>query len=233
LDWPWSLFQHNPACPLVARCCDRSSASCTCASPEHTSTVVPAAFMRAITLSTRRNGLMGFAMPAVAPAHIAIKASGTSGVSIETTGRVPADTACSRFAAARIIATSSAYAIRCLTRVGSSLSSTTIVCLDWVIPLSEAHLRTILRSWVKHCNRGRPHMGLSPGIPDARSRGLRNRLRAIAADIPTLCAPIRSSEDSITSTHWWPRDPFSGSDSNFWGSHRGRRYRPFSGPQRA
>jgi putative transposase len=39
-------------------------------------------------------------------------------------------------------------------------------CLDWVIPLSEAHLRTILRSWVKHYNRGRPHMGLGPGIPD-------------------------------------------------------------------
>jgi putative transposase len=40
-------------------------------------------------------------------------------------------------------------------------------CLDWVIPLSEAHLRTVLRSWVKHYNRGRPHMGLGPGIPDA------------------------------------------------------------------
>jgi transposase InsO family protein len=39
-------------------------------------------------------------------------------------------------------------------------------CLDWLIPLSEAHLRTTLRSWVKHYNRGRPHMGLGPGIPD-------------------------------------------------------------------
>jgi putative transposase len=39
-------------------------------------------------------------------------------------------------------------------------------CLDWLIPLSEAQLRTTLRSWVQHYNHGRPHMGLGPGIPD-------------------------------------------------------------------
>ena len=39
-------------------------------------------------------------------------------------------------------------------------------CLDWLIPLSEAHLRTTLRSWVQHYNRGRPHMALGPGVPD-------------------------------------------------------------------
>ena len=39
-------------------------------------------------------------------------------------------------------------------------------CLDWLIPLSEAHLRTTLRCWAQHYNRGRPHMGLGPGIPD-------------------------------------------------------------------
>jgi len=39
-------------------------------------------------------------------------------------------------------------------------------CLDWLIPLSEAQLRTTLLSWVQHYNRGRPHMGLGPGIPD-------------------------------------------------------------------
>ena len=39
-------------------------------------------------------------------------------------------------------------------------------CLDWLIPLSEAHLRRALRSWVEHYNRGRPHMVLGPGVPD-------------------------------------------------------------------
>jgi len=40
-------------------------------------------------------------------------------------------------------------------------------CLDFVIPLSERHLRTLLSEWVPHYNRGRPHASLGPGIPDA------------------------------------------------------------------
>ena len=39
-------------------------------------------------------------------------------------------------------------------------------CLDWLIPLSESHLRSILRTWAGHYNRGRPHMALGPGVPD-------------------------------------------------------------------
>jgi putative transposase len=39
-------------------------------------------------------------------------------------------------------------------------------CLDWVIPLNEKHLRRILREWVAHYNRGRPHASLGPGIPE-------------------------------------------------------------------
>jgi putative transposase len=39
-------------------------------------------------------------------------------------------------------------------------------CLDWMIPLSEAHLQSILKSWVEHYNRGRPHSMLGPGVPD-------------------------------------------------------------------
>jgi len=38
-------------------------------------------------------------------------------------------------------------------------------CLDWLIPLSESHLRSILRSWVGHYNQGRPHRALGPGVP--------------------------------------------------------------------
>jgi transposase InsO family protein len=39
-------------------------------------------------------------------------------------------------------------------------------CLDWLIPLSESHLRAILRMWIPHYNAGRPHMALGPGGPD-------------------------------------------------------------------
>ena len=39
-------------------------------------------------------------------------------------------------------------------------------CLDWMIPLSEAHLRAILAEWVTHYNTGRPHSALGPGVPD-------------------------------------------------------------------
>jgi len=39
-------------------------------------------------------------------------------------------------------------------------------CLDFVIPLTERHLRAVLREWVSHYNRGRHHASLGPGIPD-------------------------------------------------------------------
>jgi putative transposase len=39
-------------------------------------------------------------------------------------------------------------------------------CLDWMIPMSEAHLRSILREWRTHYNQGRPHSSLGPGVPD-------------------------------------------------------------------
>ncbi len=39
-------------------------------------------------------------------------------------------------------------------------------CLDWVIPMSESHVRSILKSWIPHYNSGRPHMALGPGVPD-------------------------------------------------------------------
>lgn len=40
-------------------------------------------------------------------------------------------------------------------------------CLDWLIPVSEHHLRHILKTWIRHYNGGRPHMSLGPGIPDS------------------------------------------------------------------
>lgn len=45
-------------------------------------------------------------------------------------------------------------------------------CLDYLIPLSERHLRTLLREWVGHYNEARPHSSLGPGIPDGGDRFL-------------------------------------------------------------
>jgi len=39
-------------------------------------------------------------------------------------------------------------------------------CLDWMIPISEAPLRSILRIWGGHYNSSRPPMALGPGVPD-------------------------------------------------------------------
>jgi putative transposase len=38
-------------------------------------------------------------------------------------------------------------------------------CLDFLIPLTENHLRRLLCAWVPHYNAGRPHMALGPGMP--------------------------------------------------------------------
>ena len=43
-------------------------------------------------------------------------------------------------------------------------------CLDFMIPMGERHVRAILREWVRHYNRGRPHASLGPGIPDRSLR---------------------------------------------------------------
>ena len=39
-------------------------------------------------------------------------------------------------------------------------------CLDWLIPMSEGHPRSILKSSVDDYNRGRPHSASGPGVPD-------------------------------------------------------------------
>ena len=39
-------------------------------------------------------------------------------------------------------------------------------CLDFMITTSERHVRAILREWVRHDNRGRPHASVGPGIPE-------------------------------------------------------------------
>jgi putative transposase len=67
-------------------------------------------------------------------------------------------------------------------------------CLDWMIPVSEAHLRAILKCWVTHYNRGRPHSALGPGVPDpppASALVPRSELRhRLAADALVLVRSI-------------------------------------------
>jgi putative transposase len=40
-------------------------------------------------------------------------------------------------------------------------------CLDFMIPLNERHLWSLLKEWKDDCNPGRPNSSLGPGIPDA------------------------------------------------------------------
>ncbi|RZL88146.1 MAG: hypothetical protein EOP82_24045 [Variovorax sp.] len=61
-------------------------------------------------------------------------------------------------------------------------------CLDWVIPLSEPHLRSILHEWVSHYNGGHPHSALGPGVPGP-PRGSARRPKAEARHrwMPGVC----------------------------------------------
>jgi putative transposase len=39
-------------------------------------------------------------------------------------------------------------------------------CLDWIIPLNERHLQSVLAEWISHYNSERPHSALGFGVPD-------------------------------------------------------------------
>jgi hypothetical protein len=43
-------------------------------------------------------------------------------------------------------------------RSGSRYVFVIIEQSDWLVPLSESHLRTLLQTWIQHYNRGRPHV---------------------------------------------------------------------------
>jgi transposase InsO family protein len=59
-------------------------------------------------------------------------------------------------------------------------------CMDFMIPLSERHARAILREWVRHYNRGRPHASL--GLQFLRITGFANPpdylYRLLTTDLP-------------------------------------------------
>ena len=65
-------------------------------------------------------------------------------------------------------------------RLGGSLRRE---CLDFLIPLSERHLKMTVEEWRIHYNRGRPHSSLGPGVPESNrdripASGHRHRLPA-------------------------------------------------------
>jgi putative transposase len=41
-------------------------------------------------------------------------------------------------------------------------------CLDFLIPMSESHLRRMVKRWQIHYNQARPHSSLGPGLPEPR-----------------------------------------------------------------
>jgi transposase InsO family protein len=65
-------------------------------------------------------------------------------------------------------------------------------CLDWVIPLSEQHVRRVLHAWVAHYNRGRPHASLGPGIPEPASEriGEQSHRHQLPIDHRVTATPI-------------------------------------------
>jgi len=73
-------------------------------------------------------------------------------------------------------------------------------CLDFLIPLNERHLRGLLKEWVTHYNRGRPHSSLGPGIPDLGFGHQRAKPCGHHIPIDHKWWPKRSCVDSITST---------------------------------
>jgi transposase InsO family protein len=67
-------------------------------------------------------------------------------------------------------------------------------CLDWLIPLSEAHLRSILKSWIPHYNTGRPHMALGPGVPDPPAT---RKPKARSSSRHRLCQELAVRSNSV------------------------------------
>src|SRR5215475_3796386 len=67
-------------------------------------------------------------------------------------------------------------------------------CLDFIIPFNEDHLRRILKLWIVHYNRSRPHSSLGPGFPDLSIQkvGVQIKRHCIPKDCRIVAIPILS-----------------------------------------
>jgi len=65
-------------------------------------------------------------------------------------------------------------------------------CLDYLIPLSQNHLRLILKEYVTYYNTARPHSGLGPGIPEPAGGAvqLQPDRHRLPADVRVVKIPI-------------------------------------------
>jgi putative transposase len=68
-------------------------------------------------------------------------------------------------------------------------------CIDFVIPLTENHVRRLLREWIGHYNTGRPHMSLGPGIPQSSESSL---------------PPLQAHRHQIPQNQWVAAQPVLG-----------------------
>ena len=68
-------------------------------------------------------------------------------------------------------------------------------CIDFVIPLTENHVRRLLREWIVHYNTGRPHMSLGPGIPQSPA---------------SLLPPLQAHRHQIPQNQWVAAQPVLG-----------------------
>ena len=73
-------------------------------------------------------------------------------------------------------------------------------CLDWLIPLSESDLRSILKSWIPHYNAGRPSHGAGSGCSRSAARVVRlPKGRFAPSPRGILCSACQSDPRRIAS----------------------------------
>ena len=95
-------------------------------------------------------------------------------------------------------------------------------CLDYVIPLSEKHLRKTRREWVSHYNHGRPHSAFGPGIPvDTKARLRRSSVAESAGGSRQVRSRARAPRQ--TQAVAFPRRDVRAGRRNDRGSRRSRR----------
>lgn len=80
-------------------------------------------------------------------------------------------------------------------------------CLDFLIPLNERHLRPILKAWITHFNRGRPHMSLRHGIPaPLQQPPFENGRHSIPARHSILTKPVLGGFTTSIRRRRWRRE---------------------------